>query len=308
MLWSNSNINENFPDVVTPLLYSIAREGYYHYFRNLAVAFGLSKARTKAMESAFSTSSVCIMGRLYYNLTSIHDILREAPFGETLARFFNQFVGAEQVAANLGRNTVHDGSSGLKLQESPFRRPARYVSFERRIVEFERRADAFAAATEPENLSDRPILRLRDDMRSFMDIRCHGWTNASLADTAAMVCYGSLRLILHRAYPAREESVTAQQSVEGTFHGHQRSARCPALGNLPEDTGVTRASPNTCLTANSSDIPETLTRHSDWRWLSQDIHEYLHQWGYRFSGELMLTVPSFQEEFRSSVRHAEDLF
>ena len=34
--------------------------------------------------------------RMYYNLTSIHSVLRSAPFGDLLAASFNQFVGAEE--------------------------------------------------------------------------------------------------------------------------------------------------------------------------------------------------------------------
>ena len=294
VLWSNSNINENFPDVVTPFLYSIAREGYYHYFRNLAVAFGLSKARTKAMESAFTHIIGVHHGRLYYNLTSIHDILREAPFGEALARFFNQFVGAEQVAANLRQEHRPRWQQWAEAARIAVQAPARYVSFERRIVEFERRADAFATATQPENLRGRPLIRLRDDMRSFMDIRCHGWTNASLADTAAMVCYGLLQVILHRAYPEGEKSSLHNNLLKGlsTVISVQPAVQLWEISRkILRDPRLTEY----LSRANSSDIPEALNRNLNWRWLSQDIHEYLHQWGYRFSGELMLTVPSFQE-------------
>ncbi len=39
-LWTNANVNENFPQPICPLLYSIARVGYYHYFRNLGPPSG----------------------------------------------------------------------------------------------------------------------------------------------------------------------------------------------------------------------------------------------------------------------------
>jgi pyruvate,water dikinase len=50
VVWSNANINENYPDPVSPFLYSVAADGYYHYFRNLAQAFGIAKDRIEAME------------------------------------------------------------------------------------------------------------------------------------------------------------------------------------------------------------------------------------------------------------------
>ncbi len=93
--WSNANVNENFPQPITPLLYSIARRGYYHYFRNLARAFGLSRRRVAAMEHPLGHIIGVHGARMYYNLTSIHGILRSAPFGDLLATWFNQFVGSE---------------------------------------------------------------------------------------------------------------------------------------------------------------------------------------------------------------------
>ena len=50
--WSNANVNENFPQPISPLLYSIARQGYYHYFRNLGRAFGVSRAVSRRWTGA----------------------------------------------------------------------------------------------------------------------------------------------------------------------------------------------------------------------------------------------------------------
>ena len=69
--------------------------GYYHYFRNLALAFGLSRRRVAAMEQPLGHIIGVHGARMYYNLTSIHGILRSAPFGDLLAAWFNQFVGSE---------------------------------------------------------------------------------------------------------------------------------------------------------------------------------------------------------------------
>ncbi len=50
VLWSNANVNENYPQPITPLLYSIASAGYYNYFRNLALALGFDAGRVALME------------------------------------------------------------------------------------------------------------------------------------------------------------------------------------------------------------------------------------------------------------------
>ena len=93
--WSNANVNENFPEPISPLLYSIASAGYYHYFRNLGLSFGISRRRLAAMEQPLRQIIGVHGARMYYNLTNIHAVLRTAPFGERLAASFNQFVGAD---------------------------------------------------------------------------------------------------------------------------------------------------------------------------------------------------------------------
>lgn len=94
VVWSNANVNENFPDPICPLLYSIASKGYYHYFRNLGLAFGIARERIDAIEYPLRNIIGTHGGRIYYNLSNVHAVLRAAPFGEFLAQSFNQFVGA----------------------------------------------------------------------------------------------------------------------------------------------------------------------------------------------------------------------
>ncbi len=112
--WSNANVNENFPRPISPLLYSIASAGYTHYFRNLAVACGVSPARVRAMEPAFQQIIGVHGARMYYNLTSIHSVLRLAPFGDALTKSFDAFVGADGGAVETtdGRSAGHGSSGG----------------------------------------------------------------------------------------------------------------------------------------------------------------------------------------------------
>ncbi len=95
-VWSNANIAENFPDVVSPFLYSIVSKGYSAYFRNLALGFGISRRRIGAMSAALENIVGLHAGRLYYNLSNIHTTLYLAPGGSWLAKWFNQFTGARE--------------------------------------------------------------------------------------------------------------------------------------------------------------------------------------------------------------------
>ena len=74
-----------------------------------------------------------------------------------------------------------------------------YLFLGRRVASFERLVDDFAERTEPHRLAALSLSDLRLLLNDLMDIRCHRWTNASLADAAAMVCYAMLRRLVEQA-------------------------------------------------------------------------------------------------------------
>ena len=99
------------------MLYSIASQGYTHYFRNLAVAFGIAPNRVAAMEPAFQRIIGVHGARMYYNLTSIHSVLRLAPFGSALTASFDTFVGAN--GRDVETNTAINPGAGASSRRSP---------------------------------------------------------------------------------------------------------------------------------------------------------------------------------------------
>ena len=85
-----------------------------NYFRNLARAFGVAPSRIRAMEPAFRQIIGVHGARMYYNLTSIHSVLRLAPFGNALAASFDTFVGADgtSVETSDARSTRYAAAGG----------------------------------------------------------------------------------------------------------------------------------------------------------------------------------------------------
>jgi pyruvate,water dikinase len=296
--WSNANVNENFPEPISPLLYSIARTGYYHYFRNLGRAFGFSRRRLAAMEEPLRQIIGVQGARMYYNLTSIHGVLRSAPLGDLLASWFNQFTGAEDTTAPAivkRRRTLSKAAEYCELALIVVRAIWQYAFVTRRVEQFERTVDAFAARTHPAQLKDRPRRALLDDLRAFRDIRNNRWKNASLADTAAMVCYGGLKRSLGRAFPSADQAALHNSLLK-------------ALPNLPSGMPAVKLWELSRLVRSDTRLLDLLGHQSSAEALAAIRREpqfapfaaaldrFLEDWGFRRSGELMLTVPSFQEE------------
>jgi rifampicin phosphotransferase len=293
-VFSNANVNENFPTPISPLLYSIARVGYYHYFRNLGRAFGIAERRLRLMEPALRQIIAVHGARMYYNLTSIHGCLRSAPFGDLLSGSFNQFVGAEEPSAQPVGAAYRLRQAG-ELAAIGAKTAWQYAFLTSRVEDFERTADAYATATRPDQLAGKSLHALVADFRGFLEIRYHRWTNASLADAAAMVCYGLLQRLLARAFPARD-----QQALHNTL--------LKALPNLVSGVPALKLWDLSRLVRDDRDLRSLFT-HASAPVILDEIRSnpqfsrfrdafdaFLDQWGFRCSAELMLTSPSFQED------------
>ncbi|MBA2602498.1 MAG: hypothetical protein H0U94_02830 [Acidobacteria bacterium] len=300
--WTNANVNENFPQPICPLLYSIARVGYYHYFRNLGQAFGIAEWRLARMEPALRQIIGVHGARMYYNLTNIHAVLRSAPFGDLLAASFNQFTGAED-----DDQSVSSGSSGFCLQAEETRLSQardlaviaakttwQYLFLTRRVQQFERTVDDFARRTSPAQLPAESMNALLEDFRGFIDIRRHRWKNASLADAGSMVCYGALQRILARAFPGDD-----QQALHNTLLKALPDlvSSVPALKLWDLSRLVRHNEPLRALFSTAS-AREILAQLGDQRYapFRTALDDFLEHWGFRCSAELMLSVPSFQED------------
>lgn len=292
--WSNANVNENFPQPISPLLYSVARQGYYHYFRNLGTAFGVSERRLCRMEPALRQIVGVHGARLYYNLTSIHHVLESAPFGDMLAAWFDDFVGAEAADAS----TPVKPSRAYEIAELAViaaKTGRQFTFLTRRVSEFERLADRFAADTHPSRLGAKSTHELLADLRAFMDIRCRRWKNASLADAASMVSYGLLKRVLARAFPGEDRQA---------LHNTLLKALPDLVSSMPplklwQLSRMVRANEPLHDLVRTAPAAEVLTRiRADGRFadFGRALDVFLEDWGFRCSGELMLTMPSFQED------------
>lgn len=300
VLWSNANVNENYPEPISPLLYSIASAGYYNYFRNLALALGFDRQRVASMEYPLRNVIGVHGARMYYNLTNIHSLLRMAPCGETLAQWFNDFVGIDQPPSEENETllkTVKTGrvSRSCELCRTAVKSSWQFLFLTKRVAKFERVVDEFAASVESGALASMSLGGLLDRLRGFIEIRNHQWTNASLADMAAMVSYGLLKRLLRGEFQDADQAgmhnsllkglrdVVSGQPIIELWHLSRIVTKTPELRALLASGGDRR------ILQTVHDSP----KFADFR-IALDL--FIAKWGFRCSGELMLTVASFQEQ------------
>lgn len=298
-VWSNANIAENFPGPVTPLLASFVARGYAAYFRGLGKAFGIAPRRMEVTSKALDGLVGVQAGRLYYNLSNIHAVLHLAPCGAWLARSFNAFTGAEdtpeleRVSASLAERLLEAGRIAVKV-------PWQYARVQQRVARFERTVDAYATATQPERLAHASLETLAAHLRGFLDVRLHRWTDAALADTAAMVCYGTLKALLERWLPGSNHCQLHNDLLQG-LPGLASAAPVERLWALAKEARRDSKVRAILGAEPATSVRTALERAHCTEFLALLDH-YLERWGFRYSGELMLTQPTPAEDPTTIIR------
>jgi pyruvate,water dikinase len=237
---------------------------------------------------------------MYYNLTNIHGVLRMAPFGEALARAFNRFTGAAEIApraADASGWRRGQPAQALELARIGLATTWQYLFLRRRIEAFERQADRFASETRRERLASASRPELAAHLNRFIDIRQHRWTSASLADAAAMVSYALLERVTRALSAVGRDTALHNRllrALPGVPSG-QPPVRLWALAQMiRQDPALAEIfrSPDGATTLH---LIRTDDRFGVFR---SALDCYLDDWGFRSSQELMLTVPTLDEDPR----------
>jgi len=280
--WTNTNLNENYPDPISPLLYSIARDSYYHYFKNLAGLLQLDVESIRQLEYDFSNTVGSWGNRIYYNMTSIHNIMSASPLKSYFIDAFNKFVGYkdEDVATSDRSKTT----SLIKLVWRLFKLNFR---LEKNIREIEGMVSSFSERVKTKHSKHRLFYQ-------FLDLRFHQWYRASLADFFAMIHYKLLGVYTRRFYGS--ESIGVHNKLVQAIPGLISTEPLNEVYDIAQEIrGNTRW---TILFQQNKPghIWTKLETDPALSELSKLISEYLEKWGYRCSGELMFFKKNYVEE------------
>ena len=309
VIWSNANMNENYPDPVSPLLGSIAKKSYYHYFRNLGKSFGIPDKYLIETESALSNTVSLQAGRLYYNLTNIYTCIKLLPFSSELLIAWDSFIGIYENFDEKGENPqkldfISKSVFLLQVVFTTFHsfsfidfRVKKFVSLVNQHVQLFRRDLNCRGKSHFRNEEDihASFRRLYNGFKGFLRIRFEEWKNASLADAAALISYRLLNYTLEKIDD--ENSLLGKQNtlLKGISDivSIEPSQKLWELSDLISKDEQLKKN---FATNDNTEILKTIREDKQFFEFNQKIDEYLISWGFRCSGELMLTEPNYQEQ------------
>lgn len=293
-LWSNANIAENFPDAVCPLVDSFVRQGYHAYFQGLGRVFGVPRREIDRLQPALSELVGTHRGRLYYNLTRIHEVFAAVPMGARLAGAFATFTGAPPPSSGKIRPLRSRLADSGRLLRTAASLARHYLPVRARVRRFEAIVDAYHRAHPPGRLQGVHTEALARSLEGFLHIRQHQWQDASLADCSAMLSYASLQVATRRWLP----DAFAQSRHQSLLKG---------LTDLPSNRPVVelwslaqrlKAIPSIATALGEMPTAELARRLDDpaLHPLGVQVRTYIEQWGFRSSRELTLLAPTPHED------------
>lgn len=283
--WSNTNLNENYPDPISPLLYSIATDSYYHYFKNLAKILGINSGSIQSLSYDFNNIVGIWGNRIYYNMTSIHNILSCSPIKGYFKNAFNKFIGYENqdVSTIISPNK----SSLLKLIFRSIilnmRLDSHVKKIEYQVSNFTKKAIQSAS---PENN--------KDTFYAFLDLRFNKWYRASLADFFAMIHYKALESFTKRFYG--KEHVGVHNQLIQAIPGLISSEPLNDIYDISQKINTEQELTSYFLNHTAKEVYTELSENSKWKSINDLVQNYLSKWGFRCSGELMFFKKNYIEE------------
>ena len=282
--WSNTNLNENYPDPISPLLYSIARDSYYYYFKNLSRLFRVPPEEIRKLETAYANVIGIFGCKMYYNMSSIHEIFSASPFSQLLIKSFDNFVGYTAE------------SKGIK-KDFPARQKLSFLkefislslSLDRNVNEFENIVDAYSRQFKQAVVMED----LRSCFHGFIETRMHSWYRASLADFFAMTYHGLLGKFCSAYYG--DDATGIQNKLIQAIPGLISTKPIIDMYDVIVKIRNNKEAFDNFKKLGARDFLTWLRDNSSAEAILASVDSYLENWGYRCSGELMLTSENYIE-------------
>jgi rifampicin phosphotransferase len=282
--WSNTNVNENYPFPISPLLYSVARDAYYNYFKNLAKLFSVSENEIRNLEPYFCNVIGVFACKMYYNMSSIHRILSASPFADLLIKSFDNFVGYNE---------------GAKSNRPPatFRDKATFIrEFFKLNKQLNQNVKAFEKLVDEYHLQTRKAItpkELEACFHGFIEIRMYSWYKASLADFFAMAYHGILGKFCAGIYGEQAVGIHNKliQAIPNIISSKPVLDMYAIIQKIRENKEVYEV----CKQKTSAEFYDFIQQEPKAEGVRNGIELYLNHWGFRCSGELMLTEENYIE-------------
>jgi len=195
-VFDNSNIQESFNGVTTPLTFSYASGAYERVFSDFAKAFGVSREDRKSFAASARTLLAFVDGRVYYNLQSWYAMIRLFPGSETHKN------EVEKVMWHLQDSVAADGKQRAQSLLNRLRRGRvgaqmtfRLLKVDLDIREFKERFEGYFRGVDRPAIASLGLTELHTRLVSVDEELRNHWDAPNINDFRVMLLVGRLRRV-----------------------------------------------------------------------------------------------------------------
>jgi pyruvate,water dikinase len=210
IVWDNSNIQESYCGVTTPLTFSFARDAYASVYEQTMRAVGVPAATIAAHRPMLDNLLGLLHGRVYYNLNSWYRGLLLLPGFRRNKADMERMMGVEEPV-----DFVADEQAGVvdRLRRLP-RLARTLVGLQRAFATLDRDTIAFLEtfathirAVDRSTLGQRSLGELMTILDGLRRDCIEQWVTPIVNDFRVMMVTGRLRRLVERAMPGNAEQV-----------------------------------------------------------------------------------------------------
>ena len=295
IVWDNSNIQESYCGVTTPLTFSFARAAYASVYEQTMRMLGVPERTIGAHRPMLQTLLGLLHGRVYYNLNNWYRGLLLLPsFGRNKADM-ERMMGVEEPVDFVTdeRLTVLErlrrvpglARTFLGLQRA-------FATLDRDTAVFLETFDARIARIDRASLAGRPLAELMELIARLRRECIEQWVTPIVNDFRVMMAVGRLRRFVERAEPGDAERV--MQTLLGGADVAVSAG--PALLML-RLSGIARESPAVLATLSALPPDQALAAaRGASEAFAAALDELLRVYGDRCMGELKLESRSLHDD------------
>jgi pyruvate,water dikinase len=295
IVWDNSNIQESFCGVTTPLTFSFTSRAYQSVYTQTYQVIGVPGKTIQSMEPVLMNLLGLVKGRVYYNINNWYRSLLILPFFKTNKADMERMMGLQDPEDSIEERSL---SLLQKLRKLPgllkalYNFKSNFRKIEKLVAEFR---DHFQRQYEMVN---RPRLHTMEmaellDLLESLKTHCIGkWQIPIINDFYVMMMNGKVHRWLAKAgieNPAivQNNLMSGEEGVESTEPTKFLLRLCAEAAGKPELLGLLREKPNNCL------LMELKAAHP--RFYEKCL-EYIELYGDRCIGELKLESITLRQD------------
>jgi Phosphoenolpyruvate synthase/pyruvate phosphate dikinase len=299
IVWDNSNIQESYCGVTTPLTFSFARDAYASVYEQTMRAVGISESTIAEHRPTLRTLLGLLQGRVYYNLNSWYRGLLLLPAFRRNKADMERMMGVEEpvdfVADEAPSFTERVGRLP-QLARTLVRLLGAFATLDRDTSRFLSRVDARLRAVDRETVARLPMNELMAMLEELRTDCMDRWTTPIINDFYVMMSVGRLRRFVVRALRHSNEDAVdvAMQRLLGGAAVAVSAAPAALMLQLAD---TARQDPDVYESLHDREGAAALAAAGEASvTFARTLHNLLDEYGDRCMGELKLESRSLRDD------------